>query len=79
MANTGDDSNGDKNPKNSDITLIALQQQIEHMNVVVGDIRDRANVQEDREATMARFLNGLNNDIADIVDLHHYVELEDSA
>ncbi|KAF7800459.1 uncharacterized protein G2W53_045101 [Senna tora] len=37
----------------------------------------RANVQEDREATMARFLNGLNKDIADIVDLHHYVELED--
>ncbi|KAF7839264.1 uncharacterized protein G2W53_007746 [Senna tora] len=39
--------------------------------------RRRPNVQEDREATMARFLNGLNKDIADIVDLHHYVELED--
>ena len=37
----------------------------------------RANVQEDREATLARFLNGLNKDIADVVDLHHYVELED--
>ncbi|KAF7832385.1 Transposon Ty3-I Gag-Pol polyprotein [Senna tora] len=37
----------------------------------------RANVQEYREATMARFLNGLNKDIADIVDLNHYVELED--
>ncbi|KAF7810679.1 Transposon Ty3-I Gag-Pol polyprotein [Senna tora] len=137
MANTGDESNGDRYPKNSDITLIALRQQIERMNVVVGDIRDRLdrqderianlqenrpnhrrhhrrrevstdafkydndeiseneeefdsefdmgnrhgyrrrpNVQEDREATMARFLNGLNKDIADIVDLHHYVELE---
>ena len=37
----------------------------------------RANVQEDREATMARFLNGLNKEIADIMELHHYVELED--
>jgi hypothetical protein len=37
----------------------------------------RANVKEDREATMARFLNGLNRDIANVVELQHYVELED--
>ncbi|XP_062103764.1 uncharacterized protein LOC133814872 [Humulus lupulus] len=37
----------------------------------------RANVEEDREATMARFLNGLNREIADPIELHHYVELED--
>ena len=37
----------------------------------------RANVEEDREATMARFLNGLNRDIAKKVELQHYVELED--
>ena len=37
----------------------------------------RANVEEDREATMARFLCGLNRDIANVVELHHYVELED--
>jgi len=37
----------------------------------------RANVEEDREATMARFLNGLNREIANTVELHHYVELED--
>jgi hypothetical protein len=36
-----------------------------------------ANVIEDREATMARFLNGLNKDIADVVELQHCVELED--
>ena len=36
-----------------------------------------ANVEEDREATMARFLNGLNRDIAKKVELQHYVELED--
>jgi hypothetical protein len=39
----------------------------------------RANVVEDREATMARFLNGLNWDIANVVELQHYVELEDMA
>ena len=36
-----------------------------------------ANVEEDREATMARFLNGLNWDIANVEELQHYVELED--
>ena len=37
----------------------------------------RANVEEDREATMARFLVGLNREIANQVDLHHYVEIEE--
>ena len=37
----------------------------------------RINVEEDREATMARFLGGLNKEIASVVELHHYVELED--
>ena len=37
----------------------------------------RANVEEDREATVARFLNWLNRDIANVVELQHYVELED--
>ena len=37
----------------------------------------RANVEEDIEATMTRFLNGLNRDIANVVELQHYVELED--
>ena len=37
----------------------------------------RANIEEDREATMARFLAGLNQEIANQVELHHYVELED--
>jgi hypothetical protein len=32
---------------------------------------------EDREATMARFLNELNRDIANVVELQHYMELED--
>ncbi|XP_057789811.1 uncharacterized protein LOC131006667, partial [Salvia miltiorrhiza] len=37
----------------------------------------RANVVEEREATMARFLTGLHWDIRDKVELQHYVELED--
>jgi hypothetical protein len=36
-----------------------------------------ANVEEDRADTMARFLCGLNRDIANVVELHHYVEVED--
>ena len=34
----------------------------------------RANV-EDKEATMARFLNGLNWEIIEKVELQHYVEI----
>ena len=37
----------------------------------------KANVEEDREATMARFLKGLNKNIADVVELQHYVEIEE--
>ena len=36
----------------------------------------RANVNEDEEVTMSRFLNGLNRDIANVVELQSYVELE---
>jgi hypothetical protein len=35
------------------------------------------NVVEDREAIMARFLNGLNCDPMDLVELLYYIELED--
>ena len=37
----------------------------------------RANIEEDPEATMARFLSGLNREIANVVELQHYVEIED--
>ena len=37
----------------------------------------QANVEEDREATIARFLNGLNQDIVNVVELQHYIELKD--
>ena len=37
----------------------------------------RVNLEEDKEATMARFLSGLNREVANLVELHHYVDLED--
>ncbi|KAJ4717073.1 Transposon Ty3-I Gag-Pol polyprotein [Melia azedarach] len=36
-----------------------------------------ANIEEDREATIARFISGLNKEIANVVDLQHYVEMEE--
>uniref|UniRef100_A0A2N9G226 Reverse transcriptase/retrotransposon-derived protein RNase H-like domain-containing protein n=1 Tax=Fagus sylvatica TaxID=28930 RepID=A0A2N9G226_FAGSY len=44
-------------------------------NVEVAMIR--ANVEEEREVTMARFLSGLNRDIANVIELQHYMEIED--
>ena len=35
------------------------------------------NIEEDREAIMAHFLSGLNHKITNLVELHHYVDLED--
>ena len=37
----------------------------------------RANVDEDEESTMARFLNGLNKPFAHLVELQHYDDLEE--
>ena len=35
----------------------------------------RADIVEDREATMARFLNGLKPEIAELVELQNYVDM----
>ncbi|XP_060196232.1 uncharacterized protein LOC132625623, partial [Lycium barbarum] len=37
----------------------------------------QANCVEDEEATMARFLNGLNKEIADVVEIQQYVTLDE--
>ena len=37
----------------------------------------RACISEDREATMARFLGGLNREIQDSVEMQHYLEMEE--
>ncbi|RDX98136.1 Retrovirus-related Pol polyprotein, partial [Mucuna pruriens] len=36
----------------------------------------RANVKENREVTMTRFIRGLKKEIADVVELQHYMEIE---
>ena len=36
-----------------------------------------AKIDEDREQTMTHFLNGLNKEISNVMDLHPYVELKD--
>jgi len=35
------------------------------------------NVEEYKEATMTRFMNDFNHDITHIVELHHYMKLEE--
>ncbi|XP_071933765.1 uncharacterized protein [Coffea arabica] len=37
----------------------------------------RANIQEDNEATMARFLRGLNPDLQEALELQHYLDMHD--
>jgi len=37
----------------------------------------RVGMNEENEAIMARFLNGLNYDIRDVVELQEYVDIED--
>ncbi|KAJ4723247.1 Retrovirus-related Pol polyprotein from transposon 17.6 [Melia azedarach] len=37
----------------------------------------RENIEENQEATMAKFVSGLNKEIADVVDLQYYVEMEE--
>ena len=37
----------------------------------------RANIEEETEDTMARFMSGLNPNIIDVVELQEYVELDD--
>jgi hypothetical protein len=37
----------------------------------------RANVNEDDEVTISRFLNGLNRDVTNVVELQSYVKLEE--
>ena len=37
----------------------------------------RVNIEEDREATMARFIGGLTKEITYVVELQHYVETKE--
>ena len=37
----------------------------------------RVNVVEDREAIMTRFFNGMNKEIANVIELQRYLKVED--
>ena len=37
----------------------------------------QTNVEEGREAIITRFMNGLNHNIAHIMDLHNYIEFKE--
>ncbi|KAF7839270.1 Transposon Ty3-G Gag-Pol polyprotein [Senna tora] len=50
---------------------------VEEYNKEIEIAMIRANVVEDREATMARCICGLNKEIANVVELQQYVEIED--
>jgi hypothetical protein len=36
----------------------------------------RVNIVKDKKATLTRFLNGMNREICNMVELKHYIELE---
>jgi len=46
-----------------------------HKEMEIAMIRDK--VVEDMKATMTRFLNGLNGEITNVVELQHFIVLED--
>ena len=51
----------------------SMDEYYKEMEIAIG----RVNIEEDREATMTRFLVGLNREIQNVVELQHYVEFED--
>ena len=83
----GGDENGDEKAVLSKLLLSKLYKKLQGLRQGSWSVEDyyketeiamiRANVEEDREATMARFLLGLNWKIQDKVEMQHYVELED--
>jgi len=37
----------------------------------------KENIEEDGEVTITRFLNGFNQEITNVMELQHFIELED--
>nr|XP_027120893.1 uncharacterized protein LOC113737958 [Coffea arabica] len=58
-------------------TLIQGNRSVDEYHKEMEILMLRADVQEDPEATMARFLSGLRPDIAERVELQHYMELHE--
>ncbi|RDX65789.1 hypothetical protein CR513_55527, partial [Mucuna pruriens] len=52
---------------------MSVQNYYEEMKIVM----TRANVKKNREVTMAKFIRGLKKEIVDVVELQHYMEIED--
>ena len=51
----------------------SVEEYVQEMDVTLM----KTEVEETHMATMARFLNGLNREIQDVVEMHHYETLED--
>ena len=71
-------------PKHYNRELFNCLQMITHYNKSVEEYQKelevamiKVNVNEDEEVTMFRFLNALNRDIANVMELQSHVELED--
>nr|XP_027102839.1 uncharacterized protein LOC113724096 [Coffea arabica] len=58
-------------------TLVQGNRSVDEYHKEMEILMLRADVQEDPEATMARFLSGLPPDIAERVELQHYMELHE--
>ena len=54
-----------------------LYQRLQNLSRGSKSVED--NVVEDRKVTIARFLNGLNRKIANMIELQNYIELKDMA
>ncbi|RDX60126.1 hypothetical protein CR513_61761, partial [Mucuna pruriens] len=53
--------------------VLSVEDYYKEMKIAV----TRANVKENHEVTMARLIGGLKKEIADVVELQHYMEIED--
>jgi hypothetical protein len=56
-------------------TLVQGGKSVEDYHKEIEMCMVRANIEEDKEVTMARFLGGLNKEIADTVELYKYDNL----
>ncbi|XP_052479569.1 uncharacterized protein LOC128034767 [Gossypium raimondii] len=66
-----------RGPRQRDQNLTQENRSVEDYFKEIEIAMIRADVEEDREATIARFLAGLNRDITNVVELQHYVEVVD--
>ncbi|RDY13660.1 hypothetical protein CR513_01380, partial [Mucuna pruriens] len=70
-------SQEDEEVYSGDIGQIEGRLKEEKSTIGDGGVFNEGQVEESQEATMARFFHGLNREIQDIVELHHYHSLED--